>query len=75
MGVRFALRREGRGTGEIYRAPGHPWATAIFVAACAGIVASTVLTDPANSARGWGIMLTGIPVYLYWSRVRKPDTR
>jgi APA family basic amino acid/polyamine antiporter len=67
----FRLRREQRGTGVIYRSPGHPWTTAIFVAACAGIVASTVLTDPANSARGWGIMLTGLPVYLYWSRSRK----
>ena len=41
------------------------------VAACAGIVASTVLTDPLNSARGWGIMLMGVPVYWYWSSRRK----
>ena len=60
-----------RATGEIYRAPGHPYTTALFVAACVGIVASTVITDPLNSARGWGIMLTGVPVYWYWSRRRK----
>jgi APA family basic amino acid/polyamine antiporter len=66
----FRLRREGRGKGAIYRSPGHPWTTAVFVLACAGIVASTVLNDPVNSARGWGIMLTGVPVYLYWSRIR-----
>ncbi|HTP35186.1 MAG TPA: amino acid permease [Candidatus Acidoferrales bacterium] len=48
--------------------PGHPYTTAVFVLACAGIVASTVVTDPANSARGWGIILTGVPVYLLWSR-------
>jgi APA family basic amino acid/polyamine antiporter len=71
----FRLRREHRGTGKVFRTPGHPWTTAIFVAACAGIVASTVLTDPANAARGWGIMLTGIPVYLYWSRFRRARTR
>ena len=66
----FFFRREGRGDagGGIYRAPGHPFTTALFVAACVGIVASTVITDPLNSARGWGIMLTGIPVYLYWRR-------
>jgi hypothetical protein len=40
----------------------------MFVLACAGIVASTVVTDPANSARGWGLILTGLPVYWYWSR-------
>jgi APA family basic amino acid/polyamine antiporter len=50
--------------------PGHPYTTALFVAACAWIVASTVATDPANSARGWIIILTGVPVYWYWSRRR-----
>ena len=63
----FLFRRQGRGSGRIYRVPGHPYTTALFVAACVGIVASTVITDPLNSARGWGIMLTGVPVYWYWS--------
>jgi basic amino acid/polyamine antiporter, APA family len=71
----FRLRREHVGGGSIYHSPGHPWTTAIFVLACAGIVASTVYTDPANSARGWGILLTGVPVYLYWSRTRGPGKR
>jgi APA family basic amino acid/polyamine antiporter len=66
-GALFLFRRQGRGSGRIYRAPGHPYTTALFVAACVGIVASTVITDPLNSARGWGIMLTGVPVYWYWS--------
>ncbi|MDE3165579.1 MAG: amino acid permease, partial [Acidobacteriota bacterium] len=65
----FALFRL-RGA-SAYRAPGHPWTTALFVAACAGIVASTAAADPGNTARGWGILLAGLPVYLYWSRLRK----
>jgi APA family basic amino acid/polyamine antiporter len=48
--------------------PGHPYTTALFVLACALIVGSTIATDPANSARGWAIILTGLPVYWYWSR-------
>ncbi len=52
--------------------PGHPWTTAAFVAASAGIVASTVATDPANSAKGWAIILTGVPVYWFWRRRRRP---
>jgi APA family basic amino acid/polyamine antiporter len=56
---------------RLYRSPGHPWTTALFVIACAAIVASTVIADPANTARGWGILLTALPVYLYWSRSRK----
>jgi APA family basic amino acid/polyamine antiporter len=67
----FRLRREQRGDGVLYLSPGHPWSTLVFVATCAAIVASTVIADPANTARGWGIMLTGLPVYLYWSRFRK----
>ncbi len=61
-GASAAARHTGT---RIYRAPGHPWTTAFFVAACAGIVVQHRPTDPANSASGWGIMLTGIPVYLY----------
>ena len=68
----FRLRDEHRNSGApLYRAPGHPWTTGIFVAVCAAIVASTVAADPANTARGWGLLLTGLPVYWYWSRSRK----
>jgi APA family basic amino acid/polyamine antiporter len=48
--------------------PGHPYTTALFVLVCAGIVASVVIADPANTARGWAIILAGVPVYWYWSR-------
>jgi APA family basic amino acid/polyamine antiporter len=54
----------------VHGVPGHPYTTALFVAAGVGIVASTVWNDPVNSAKGWLILLTGIPVYLYWSRRR-----
>jgi basic amino acid/polyamine antiporter, APA family len=66
----FLFRRQDRGAaaGGIYRAPGHPYTTALFVLTCVGIVASTIATYPENSGIGIGIMLTGIPVYLYWSR-------
>jgi APA family basic amino acid/polyamine antiporter len=66
----FLFRRQDRGAaaGGIYRSPGHPYTTALFVLTCVGIVASTIATYPENSGIGIGIMLTGIPVYLYWSR-------
>ena len=69
----FLFRRQDRGAGEgtIYLAPGHPYTTAVFVLTCVGIVASTIATYPENSGIGIGIMLTGIPVYLYWSRSKK----
>ena len=46
--------------------PGHPFTTALFVAACALIVAATVYKYPANSAVGLAIVATGIPVYFLW---------
>lgn len=52
----------------LYLAPGHPYTTGLFVLTCAGIVISTIVSSPANSAIGLTILLAGIPVYWYWSR-------
>jgi basic amino acid/polyamine antiporter, APA family len=68
----FVFRRRDRAihAGAIFRSPGHPYTTAAFVLACAAIVASTIAAYPANSAIGLIILVTGIPVYWYWSRRR-----
>jgi basic amino acid/polyamine antiporter, APA family len=68
-GTVFLFRRQGRDADEgASRIPGHPVTTALFIAAAALIVISTVLDAPADSAVGLGIMLTGLPVYLLWRR-------
>ena len=41
---------------------------AIFIAASALVVASAVLGNPVNAAVGTGLLLLGIPVYLWWRR-------
>ena len=64
----FRRRTELSSSTGIYLTPGHPYSTALFVLASAGIVISTLASSPANSAIGFGILLAGIPVYLYWSR-------
>ena len=58
----------------LYRTPGHPYTTGLFVLTCAGIVISTIVSSPANSAIGLIILLAGIPVYLYWSRAARQDS-
>jgi len=66
----FVFRRRDAGlpAGGVYRTPGHPYTTAAFVLACAGIVTTTVVAYPQNSLIGMFILLTGIPVYWYWRR-------
>ena len=63
-------RRAGRTSGEIkesrFHVPGHPVTTALFVAACALIVAGTIYKYPGNSAVGLVIVAAGIPVYFLW---------
>ena len=53
-----------------FRVPGHPFTTLFFIAACAGVGFSTIYRYPHNSAIGLGIMLSGLPAYLFW-RARK----
>lgn len=67
----FVLRRRTPDARGVYRTPGHPYTTALFVLASAGVVVSTVWHDPGNTVIGLGILLTGVPVYLYWSRRRR----
>lgn len=48
------------------RTPGHPFTTLFFIGACTIVAFSTFYSYPHNSMVGLGIMLSGIPVYLFW---------
>jgi len=63
-GAIFIFRRRVMEPG--YRHPGHPYTTGAFILACVAIVGSTVLAAPVTSVIGFGILLTGVPVYLCW---------
>jgi APA family basic amino acid/polyamine antiporter len=68
----FILRRRQVGADTaIYRVPGHPFTTILFVLSCAGIVGSAIIASPGNSAIALGIMLAALPAYYYWSRFRR----
>jgi APA family basic amino acid/polyamine antiporter len=57
--------REGA-TGRLV--PWFPWTSILFVAAAVLVVVSTVLESPRNAAIGLGLLLLGVPAYLWWSR-------
>ena len=61
----FVFRR--RKTATSFRVPGHPFTTLFFIAACCWLVFSTVERYPENSLVGLGIMLSGLPMYLFWN--------
>ena len=65
----FVIRRRCIGTGAaVYRTPGHPFTTAIFVLSCFGIVVSAIIASPRNSGIALCIMLAALPVYYFWRR-------
>ena len=66
------LRRRRIGSDSVvYRVPGHPFTTMLFVLSCAAIVLSAIIASPRNSGIALCIMLAGLPVYYFWSRLRR----
>src|SRR5213596_2072139 len=66
----FVLRRRQVGSATaVYRAPGHPFTTILFVLSCAGIVGSAIVAAPGNSAIALCIMLSALAIYYWWSRL------
>jgi basic amino acid/polyamine antiporter, APA family len=52
----------------VFRTPGHPITTILFIVACWLVVISTVYQYPRNTILGLLILIAGMPVYLFWSR-------
>jgi APA family basic amino acid/polyamine antiporter len=59
----FVLRRRDRGAARGFSTLGYPWAPAIFVAACAAMVANSFWRDPSSSLAGAALIGLGVPVY------------
>jgi APA family basic amino acid/polyamine antiporter len=59
----FVLRRRDRGATRGFSAMGYPWAPAIFVVACAAMVANSFWRDPSSSLAGAALIGLGVPVY------------
>lgn len=70
----FVFRRRfpprGREAGA-FLTPGYPVVPALFVAAAAVVVVSTVWSSPMRSLLGLLLLLSGVPVYLFFARRRR----
>jgi APA family basic amino acid/polyamine antiporter len=68
----FVLRRTRPGLSRPYRVPGYPVVPALFVIASAVLVANAFIDTPRESLAGLGIVVSGIPAFLWWRRSRLP---
>ena len=78
----FIFRRRGKrespvlsaSSARTFRVPGHPFTTLFFIIACCAVAFSTIYSYPSNGLIGLGIMITGVPAYLFWkSRKRASE--
>lgn len=67
----FHYRARGLPAGG-YRVPGYPWTPLLFVLSAAGIVVSTLVTQPSRALVGVGLVLLGAPAYWLWRRTSRP---
>jgi len=64
----FILRKRRPDIPRPYRCMGYPWLPAIYVLVGAAWTLNTIITRPVEAAAGTGIVLLGVPAYLYWKR-------
>lgn len=61
------LRRKFPDLARPFRTPGYPAIPVLFVLAAGAVVLSTLLSQPGNALAGIGLILLGIPVYLFFA--------
>jgi APA family basic amino acid/polyamine antiporter len=64
----FVLRRTRPDQPRPYRAWLYPWTPLLFILTSLAFVVSTFWERPIESVWGLGIVLLGIPAYLWWRR-------
>ena len=69
----FVFRARDRSrTGVVgYTVPGHPWTTGFFMIASWIVVGTTVYSDPRHSLIGIAALLSGVPTYYAWMRLKR----
>jgi basic amino acid/polyamine antiporter, APA family len=66
----FRLRRMRPEAPRPYRAWGYPVVPLVFLAASAAMLMNALVRQPVSTLIGFGIILSGVPVYWFWHRRR-----
>jgi APA family basic amino acid/polyamine antiporter len=64
----FVMRHREAGQPVAFRVPGYPWIPLLFVLSAAAIVGNAMVTQPLQAAIGLGVVLAGLPAYVFWKR-------
>ena len=64
----FIFRRRLPDAPRPYRTWGYPVVPIVFLVVTAWLILTTIWNTPKQSAIGLGLMVIGLPIYLYWSR-------
>jgi basic amino acid/polyamine antiporter, APA family len=65
-------RRSSENSPVRFRMPGFPLLPLAFLAASLYVVAGSIASNPGNALKGTALILLGVPVFLFWSRRKKP---
>jgi APA family basic amino acid/polyamine antiporter len=71
----FLLRWKRPEIPRPYRCTGYPWLPAIYVLVGVAWTLNTIITRPTEALWGAGIVLAGVPGYLYWKRSSRAEIR
>lgn len=64
----YILRKKMPDAHRPYKVWGYPFIPAIFILFCIGLLINTFVTQPREAIMGLGLILSGIPLYLWFSR-------
>jgi len=64
----FVYRRRAPNASRPFSVPGYPLTPALFILAAMAIVLNTIVVQPGRALVGIGLVLVGVPAYLFWRK-------